>query len=128
METEKEQLGISESTASLVEQIANNMLSPINAKVTIEREPRIFDSWSQTWGHDRREWKEYWYRIHVSSDKGECNLFEQLGNNMLPNQAWMIAYQAFGHIDGDLHSPLANSLWPKENDFKPDYSRFLPKQ
>lgn len=120
-------------TKKRIEEIANKMLKPINGNVFISDDYSTIHC-STSWGNgsDRREYEEYWYRVKIKSNRGEHEYGDIFNDHLdydnemdLAMLAWNIAHQAWGKWDKNLDSEMADILWPKDNDYKPDYKRFI---
>jgi len=110
-----------------LETVTSRILEPIKGVVHIpEKYTTIHCSRSTGTGSDRVEWDEYIYHIIVESDKGNFEFSESFHDfAKLPGIAWHLAASAFHELDNDLNGPLAENLWPRDNNLLPDCERFL---
>lgn len=107
-----------------LEKITEKILQPIDGKMKIDKESTKVHWWSGD-GFNKIEWDEYIYRIFVTSKNGTAELRQVFNDAPLVEWAWHIAADAFHRLDDDINGPVAENLWPKDNNYLPDYKRLL---
>lgn len=99
----------------------NKALKPINGKIKIKNPPHEFNCSSKKRGEKRVEWKGRVYNMEIDSDLGECEIRSSFFSNVdLSEVIWITTYKIWKEIDGNINSDLANNIWPKESNLKPE--------
>lgn len=111
-----------------IQVIVKELLKPINGTVVFGK-PTIIHCSMSDGGEHRSEWDEPWYKITVNTNKGVhqySDAFRETSSLLdLVRFAWGISWSTFNKVDGNLHSSLGENLWPSNNNYTPDFDKYV---